>query len=188
METPGQISVEINNNGHNTPLSSSARPKHWVARHAPNAAHLPSKNASSRGRSADEQGGAIESPRLVVCATWGELSPKSTEKLKQHIFALKGLRAKELRVFLTADQPLKLLNMRLRSRSKFRPCITDAGICNRSLSPANIARIQHRKIGIVTYTTLLRVARTIADLAGAETTGHVHVAEALSYRRQAPRA
>ena len=35
---------------------------------------------------------------------------------------------------------------------------------------------------------VLRVARTIADLAGAEAVGRVHVAEALSYRRQAPRA
>ena len=38
------------------------------------------------------------------------------------------------------------------------------------------------------YTRMLRVARTIADLAGAETVGRVHVAEALSYRRMAPRA
>jgi magnesium chelatase family protein len=37
------------------------------------------------------------------------------------------------------------------------------------------------------YTRILRVARTIADLAGAETVGRLHVAEALSYRRQAPR-
>jgi len=34
---------------------------------------------------------------------------------------------------------------------------------------------------------VLRVARTIADLAGAEGVGRIHVAEALSYRRQAPR-
>src|SRR5881628_2301863 len=34
---------------------------------------------------------------------------------------------------------------------------------------------------------VLRVARTIADLAGAEQVGWIHVAEALSYRRQAPR-
>lgn len=38
------------------------------------------------------------------------------------------------------------------------------------------------------YTRVLRVARTIADLAGAETVGRLHVAEALSYRRQPPRA
>lgn len=38
------------------------------------------------------------------------------------------------------------------------------------------------------YTRMLRVARTIADLAGAATIGRVHVAEALSYRRTAPRA
>ena len=37
------------------------------------------------------------------------------------------------------------------------------------------------------YTRVLRVSRTIADLADAEQIGRVHVAEALSYRRQAPR-
>jgi magnesium chelatase family protein len=37
------------------------------------------------------------------------------------------------------------------------------------------------------YHRVLRVARTIADLAGAETIGRIHVAEALSYRRVAPR-
>ena len=36
------------------------------------------------------------------------------------------------------------------------------------------------------YTRILRVARTIADLAGAEQVGRLHVAEALSYRRRAP--
>jgi len=38
------------------------------------------------------------------------------------------------------------------------------------------------------YTRMLRVARTIADLAAAQEVGRIHVAEALSYRRQAPRA
>jgi magnesium chelatase family protein len=36
------------------------------------------------------------------------------------------------------------------------------------------------------YTRILRVSRTIADLASAEGVGRVHVAEALSYRRRAP--
>ena len=34
---------------------------------------------------------------------------------------------------------------------------------------------------------VLRVARTIADLAGASEVGRIHVAEALSYRHHAPR-
>jgi len=37
------------------------------------------------------------------------------------------------------------------------------------------------------YTRVLRVSRTIADLAGSDAVGRIHVAEALSYRRQAPR-
>ena len=38
------------------------------------------------------------------------------------------------------------------------------------------------------YTRMLRVARTIADLGGSEGVGRIHVAEALSYRRVAPRS
>ena len=38
------------------------------------------------------------------------------------------------------------------------------------------------------YTRILRVARTVADMAGAQTVGRIHVAEALSYRRMPARA
>ena len=38
------------------------------------------------------------------------------------------------------------------------------------------------------YTRMLRLARTIADLGGVEHVGRIHIAEALSYRRQPPRS
>jgi magnesium chelatase family protein len=38
------------------------------------------------------------------------------------------------------------------------------------------------------YTRMLRVGRSIADLDGSEAVRRVHIAEALSYRRQPPRA
>jgi len=47
---------------------------------------------------------------------------------------------------------------------------------------------QAMRLSARAYTRMLRVARTVADLTGAENVGRIHVAEALSYRRQAPRA
>ena len=42
---------------------------------------------------------------------------------------------------------------------------------------------ERMKLSARGYHRVLRVARTIADLAGAETVGKAHVAEALSFRR-----
>jgi magnesium chelatase family protein len=45
---------------------------------------------------------------------------------------------------------------------------------------------ERMKLSARGYHRVLRVARTLADLAGAETVRRVQVAEALSYRRLAP--
>jgi magnesium chelatase family protein len=71
--------------------------------------------------------------------------------------------------------------------------------------PVSNAEVDHQKITLVAdaqalasqamdrlrlsprgYTRVLRVARTIADLAGAEIVGRVHVAEALAFRHRVP--
>jgi len=46
--------------------------------------------------------------------------------------------------------------------------------------------VERMKLSARGYHRVLRVARTLADLEGAESVGRIHVAEALSYRRVAP--
>ncbi|MBV8939264.1 MAG: YifB family Mg chelatase-like AAA ATPase [Alphaproteobacteria bacterium] len=43
--------------------------------------------------------------------------------------------------------------------------------------------VERLRLSMRSYTRVLRVARTIADLEGAETVGHMHVGEALAYRQ-----
>ena len=76
----------------------------------------------------------------------------------------------------SAPTPKPTASCSTRSRRPTSP----AAACSRQAAEA--MRLSARG-----YHRVLRVARTIADLAGSETVGRVHVAEALSYRRQAPR-
>ena len=59
----------------------------------------------------------------------------------------------------------------------------DEAGCTLLMQAADAMRLSARG-----YVRILRVARTIADLEGARDIGRIHVAEALSYRRQPPRA
>ena len=54
------------------------------------------------------------------------------------------------------------------------------------MDPGHETQLDVQALGVSVNQLLLRVARTIADLAGAEHVGRLHVAEALSYRRRAP--
>ncbi len=68
----------------------------------------------------------------------------------------------------------------------------DGALLDRVATPDKAGRellaqaAERMKLSARAYHRVLRVARTLADLAGVETVGRIHVAEALSYRRIAP--
>jgi magnesium chelatase family protein len=72
-------------------------------------------------------------------------------------------------------------NAQMTPRLIRRHCVIDAK--SKGLLEPAITRLG---LSARAYDRILKLARTIADLAGAEVVGRVHVAEALSYRRRAP--
>ncbi len=83
---------------------------------------------------------------------------------------------------------------RLEGTSKRSNAELDGDLLERYATPDEAGRkllmqaAEAMRLSARSYTRMLRVARTIADLAGVEQVGRIHVAEALSYRRVAPRA
>lgn len=85
-------------------------------------------------------------------------------------------------------------NRRLEGTGKRSNAELDGDLLDRHATPDEAGRqllmqaAEALRLSARGYTRMLRVARTIADLAGVEQVGRIHVAEALSYRRIAPRA
>jgi magnesium chelatase family protein len=98
------------------------------------------------------------------------------------------------RVETSADVRARVIAARERQRARLAGTTLS---CNAELGPAEVRRfcqteapaeallraaMQRLHLSARSYHRLLKLARTIADLAGAETIGAAHVAEALQYR------
>ncbi|OJW27556.1 MAG: AAA family ATPase [Rhodospirillales bacterium 69-11] len=81
---------------------------------------------------------------------------------------------------------------RARQAARLGPSVTNAEADGATIRPTPEAQrlleqaMERLRLSPRGYTRVLRVARTIADLAGEEMVGRVHVAEALSFRHRLP--
>lgn len=104
----------------------------------------------------------------------------------------------------SADVAARVLNARERQRARFQALSKEGSAprCNAEVDGPVLDEVaapdaegrrllveasDHLKLSARGYHRVLRVARTLADLEGVETVGRIQIAEALSYRRQAPR-
>jgi magnesium chelatase family protein len=111
-------------------------------------------------------------PRVSLDALAGEKAGESTAEVRKRVVAAREIQARrfveELGVHCNAQMGLRLLSQRAwpepRGHALLLMAAERLGLSGRA------------------YHRILRVARTIADLDGAEAVGEKHIAEAVGYR------
>ena len=115
----------------------------------------------------------IEMPMIDTMELLNKEAGEPSEVVAKRVATARNIQSERF-----ADEPVSAINARISGNLLERYALPDAA-GQKMLEEA----MQRFKLSMRAYTRILRVARTIADLEGAEKVNQTHIAEALSYRQ-----